>query len=153
MQFDYEKVRETYLPAEEIAAIVAAGCPEVERGKDPAYYVMALVTKYVDTEIRHFVEAHLETSRVTTLVDIVIDLVATMMCHQHTASSKSPIDELEPIDESDHVAAINHVIEIINSARPHVDALRAQAAWVELRELAQVASDLIGDVFSQRETD
>ena len=62
----YRELRETYLPAEEIAAIVAAGCPEVERGKDPAYYVMALVTQYVTTEIKPIVEGHLDASSSST---------------------------------------------------------------------------------------
>ena len=96
---DYGELRETYLPAEEIAAIVAAGCPEIERGKDPAYYVMALVTQYVTTEIKPLFAEHLDAPHIAELIDVVVDLVATMMCHQHTASSKLPVDEFKPIDE------------------------------------------------------
>lgn len=84
----YDELRETYLPAEEIAAIVAAGCPAVERGKDPAYYLMALVTKHVAAEIKPIVDGHLDASYTAELIDVVADLLGTMLLIQSEITAR-----------------------------------------------------------------
>ena len=84
MQISYDELRKTYMPAEELAELVARGCPVDERG-DPHPYLMALLVPYVASELEpHLVGGELDAQ----LIDDVADLVASMMLHVTEAADK-----------------------------------------------------------------